>query len=84
MTAASSPQTDNGLRGHGGAVPETCRTRSGAGTQSSAANMILGATTVALSGNPRLAVRAVLVLLQDGRSLNPYGRLHRRSRRSSH
>jgi hypothetical protein len=37
-------------------------------TESSAAPRILGVTTVALSGSPRLAVRAALALMRDSRA----------------
>jgi hypothetical protein len=65
-------------------VIRAARTPFAVASRSSAASALVGVTTVALAGNPRLALRAALVVLQDSRSSSHGGRMHRRSiRRAS-
>jgi hypothetical protein len=62
-------------------VIRAARTPFGIATRSSAANALVGVTTVALAGSPRLALRAALVVLQDRQPSRPSGhedRMHRR------
>jgi hypothetical protein len=66
-------------------VIRAARTPFSVASRSSAASALVGVTTVALAGNPRLALRAALVVLQDrqaSRSSSHGGRTHgRRVRR---